>query len=190
MATKELTVPLELRETQRAGLTTKLGYLGYYLLINKLPNSRFAGLFNKIRCWYLDKILGVIQRDSHTYFEERVYIAGPGKVKIGVGCQINENVFIQAAVIGNHCMVAPGTVLLSKNHEHTNAQIPMSLQGETEEQPVVLEDDVWLGRNVIVMPGVRIGRGSIAAAGAVVTKDVEPYSIVGGVPAKVIKKRK
>jgi maltose O-acetyltransferase len=49
---------------------------------------------------------------------------------------------------------------------------------------------VWIGRNAIIMPGVRIGKGSIVGAGAVVTRDVEPYSIVGGVPAKLIRKRK
>ena len=52
------------------------------------------------------------------------------------------------------------------------------------------EDDVWLGRNAIVMPGIKIGRGSIIGAGSVVTKDVEPFSVMGGVPATLIKKRK
>jgi len=55
---------------------------------------------------------------------------------------------------------------------------------------VIIEDDVWLGRNAIVMPGIKIGRGSIIGAGSVVTKDVEPFSVMGGVPATLIKKRK
>lgn len=54
---------------------------------------------------------------------------------------------------------------------------------------VYIEDDVWLGRNVIVMPGIRIGKGAIVAAGSVVTKDVSDYTIVGGVPAKLIRTR-
>ncbi|MDQ7799461.1 MAG: DapH/DapD/GlmU-related protein [Candidatus Edwardsbacteria bacterium] len=54
----------------------------------------------------------------------------------------------------------------------------------------VIEDDVWIGAQAIILPGVRIGRGAIVAAGAVVTKDVEPYAIVGGNPARLIKRRK
>ncbi len=190
MSTSIATTLSPTTERSSAGIVQKIAFLLYYIVINKLPNSRFWGGFNRFRCWYVCSVLGIMQRDDHTFFEEKVYIAGPGKVKIGIGCQINENVFIQAATIGNHVMIAPGCVLLSKNHEHSRTDIPMSLQGETEDQPVTLQNDVWLGRNVLLMPGVCIGEGSIIAAGAVVTKDVEPYSIVGGVPAKVIKKRK
>lgn len=190
MTTTSYTTRIEYGQaTSGGGMLKKVAYLFYYLIINKLPNSRFWGGFNSFRCWYAAKILGIMKRDGHTFLEEKVYIAGPGKVNMGVGCQINENVFIQAATIGNHCMIAPGCVLLSKNHEHSRVDIPMSLQGETEDEPVTLENDVWLGRNVLIMPGVTVGHGSIVAAGAVVTKDVEPYSIVGGVPAKFIKKR-
>ena len=57
------------------------------------------------------------------------------------------------------------------------------------DQPVVIEDDVWVGANVTILKGVTIGHGSVVAAGAVVTKSCPPYSIIGGVPAKVLKKR-
>ena len=67
--------------------------------------------------------------------------------------------------------------------------IPMMEQGSTEPAPVVIGDDVWIGRRAIIMPGVRIGNGCVIGAGAVVTKDVPPYCVVGGVPAKIIKKR-
>jgi maltose O-acetyltransferase len=63
-------------------------------------------------------------------------------------------------------------------------------QGFKDKEPVIIEDDVWIGARVIILPGVKIGKGSIVGAGAVVTKDVEPYSIVAGVPAKLIRKRK
>ena len=66
----------------------------------------------------------------------------------------------------------------------------MIFQGETTGKKVIIGDDVWLGRNVLVMPGVKIGKGSIVAAGAVVTKDVPEYKIVGGVPARILKDRK
>ena len=57
------------------------------------------------------------------------------------------------------------------------------------DQPVVIEDDVWVGANVTILKGVTIGHGSVVAAGAVVTKSCPPYSIIGGVPAKVLRKR-
>ena len=66
----------------------------------------------------------------------------------------------------------------------------MIKQGNSETKPVIIENDVWIGANVIILPGVTIHEGSIIAAGAVVTKDVECYTIVAGNPAKVIKKRK
>ncbi|WP_374754826.1 DapH/DapD/GlmU-related protein [Dyadobacter psychrophilus] len=67
--------------------------------------------------------------------------------------------------------------------------MPIILQGSTKPNPVRLEDDVWIGRNVILMPGIVIGKGAIIGAGAVVTKDVPQYAIMGGVPAKLIRYR-
>ena len=66
----------------------------------------------------------------------------------------------------------------------------MRLQGFSNVKPVVIGDDVWLGRRAIILPGVCIGNGSIIGAGAVVTKDIPPFSVAVGVPAKVIKDRK
>ncbi len=65
----------------------------------------------------------------------------------------------------------------------------MDQQGFAEEKPVVIEDDVWIGSRVTILPGVTIGRGSVVGAAAVVTKDVPPYSVVAGNPAKVVKTR-
>lgn len=65
----------------------------------------------------------------------------------------------------------------------------MQEQGYTKPRPVVIDDDVWIGSRVTILPGVHIGKGSIIGAAAVVTHDVEPYTIVGGNPAKLIKKR-
>jgi len=66
----------------------------------------------------------------------------------------------------------------------------MIMQGEIRGLNPVIEDDVWIGRNAVIMPNVKIGKGSIIGAGAVVTKNVKAYSVVGGVPAKLIRKRK
>lgn len=74
-------------------------------------------------------------------------------------------------------------------HVFDRTDVCMRLQGPTPYQRLTIGNDVWIGRRVMVMPGVRIGDGAIVAAGAVVTKDVPDYAIVGGVPAKVIRFR-
>jgi len=168
----------------------KIKLLIYYLLISKLPHSRYLKLSNKIRIWYVSRILKIFDYDVNNFFENGVYIGNGTNVKIGKYCHINEHVFIQGAIIGDYVMIAPNVSILNSTHNFDRVDIPMIKQGEEKYNNPIIEDDVWLGRNVIVLPGVKIGKSSIVAAGAVVTKDVEPFSIVGGVPAKVIKKRK
>ncbi len=167
-----------------------LKLLFYYLLISKLPHSRLLKISNTIRCWYLSDILKILDKSPDNYFEPNVYFGRGENIKIGAHSHINENVFIQGAKIGSFVMIAPYVSILTKRHQFSNTDIPMILQGESKENIPVIENDVWIGRNAIIMPGVHIGEGSIVAAGAVVTKDVIPYSIVGGVPASLIRMRK
>jgi acetyltransferase-like isoleucine patch superfamily enzyme len=180
----------ELLDTYNYKSMKRLGYAFYYLVISRLPHSRFSIVFNRIRVWYLCRVLRVMEPGEMTYCEHHVFIGGPGRVKFGRSCQINENTFIETAEIGNFVMIAPNVAILSSMHNHDRLDIPMILQGATIGRKVIIEDDVWLGRNVLVMPGIRIGKGSIVAAGAVVTRDVPEYKIVGGVPARIIKDRR
>ncbi len=90
-------------------------------------------------------------------------------------------------IIGRYVLIGPGVKIHATNHG-TNPNSLIRFQPLREED-IVIEDDVWLGANVVVTAGVRIGRGSIVAAGAVVTKDVPPYTIVGGIPARPLKSR-
>ena len=86
-------------------------------------------------------------------------------------------------------MMGPEVVIYTSGHKHDRLDIPMIEQGSSETYPVIIGNDVWIGRRAIIMPGVTIGDGVIIGAGAVVTKNVEPYVVVAGVPAKVVKKR-
>lgn len=131
-----------------------------------------------------------MQPDKKSKFQNNVYIGNGENVRIGKHCQINEDVFIQGASIGNYVMIAPNVILQANTHKYNDTETPMIQQGEEKGKIITIEDDVWLGRNVIVLPGIIIKKGSIVAAGAVVTRDVPEYAIVGGVPAKIIKKRK
>ena len=102
--------------------------------------------------------------------------------------------------IGAFCSIASGVKIGAMNHPtnfiSTNPFLYYSSRGFidkdieiSQKEPVVIEDDVWIGANSIVLPGVKIGKGAIIGAGAVVTKNVQPYAVLGGVPARVIKYR-
>jgi Acetyltransferase (isoleucine patch superfamily) len=91
-------------------------------------------------------------------------------------------------VIGNNVRIAPFVQMIAGNHNFSDLTRPISEQGLSL-APIVIEDDVWVSGRVVITAGVTVGRGSILAAGAVVTKDVPPYSIMGGVPAKLIRRR-
>jgi acetyltransferase-like isoleucine patch superfamily enzyme len=117
---------------------------------------------------------------------------------LGVGLTIGNNVgiaqncFIQVrgeVTIGNNVIFGPGVSIFSENHIFSNPDIPIVEQGE-ERKGVIIEDNVWIASGATILDGVRIGNNSIVAAGSVVNKDVPPYTIVGGVPAKIIKSRK
>lgn len=168
----------------------KLNLAIYYAIFYNLPHSRFLSFTSTWRVWYVSKILKLMPYDKRSKIEYNVYLSNANGISIGKNCRINENVFIQQATIGNSVLIAPNVAILSVSHNHENIQIPIIDQGDSEPNPPIIEDNVWLGRNVVVMPGIRIGEGAIVGAGAVVTKDVPPFAIVGGVPAKLIKSRK
>ena len=85
--------------------------------------------------------------------------------------------------------MGPEVVFYTRGHRFDRTDITMIEQGSTESEPITVGNDVWIGRRVIIMPGVNIGDGCVIGAGAVVTKDIPAYSVVGGVPAKIIKSR-
>jgi acetyltransferase-like isoleucine patch superfamily enzyme len=110
---------------------------------------------------------------------------------IGDDVGIAQNCFIQVrgkVSIGSHVMFGPNVSIFSENHGFADLETPMIGQ-PTIRSEVIIEDDVWLGTHSVILAGVRIGKGSIIAAGALVNKDIPPYSIVAGVPGKVIKSR-
>lgn len=167
----------------------KLKLVVYYLFFYNLPNSRYLHLFNKCRCWYLSRILKIVTSHPKNRIENRIYISDASKLKIGGNVRINENVFIQSATIGNNVMIAQNVAILSSAHSYDRLDIPMVEQENIVNVPPVIEDDVWIGRNVVVKHGVTIGKGAIVGACSLVTKDVPCYAVVGGVPAKIIKYR-
>lgn len=97
-------------------------------------------------------------------------------------------------ILGNHIMFGPGVSIITGNHRTDiigkyMTDVTDEEKRAEDDQDVVIEDDVWVGANVTILKGVTIGRGSVVAAGALVTEGCPPYSVIGGVPARVIKKR-
>ena len=111
-----------------------------------------------------------------------------GDVVIGDHTRIGiHNTIIGPVTIGNHVNLAQGITVTALNHNFDDTTKMIDEQGIAT-KPVVISDDVWIGANAVILPGVTIGRHVVVAAGAVVTKDVPDNTIVGGVPATIIKK--
>jgi acetyltransferase-like isoleucine patch superfamily enzyme len=125
--------------------------------------------------------------------DDYVYALNGGKLIIGDNTGINFCVMVDASErgtvkIGRDVLIASHVVIRSSNHKFDNRNIPINKQGHTP-GTIIIEDDVWIGTSATILPDVVIGKGAVIAAGAVVTKDVEPYTIVSGIPAIKIKER-
>lgn len=110
-----------------------------------------------------------------------------GDVIIGDHTRVGlHNTIIGPVTIGHHVNLAQGITVTALNHNFSDTGKRIDEQGITT-APVMIEDDIWIGANAVILPGVKIGNHSVVAAGAVVTKNVPPHTLVAGVPAKVIK---
>ncbi len=122
-----------------------------------------------------------------------LYAHNGGELTIGDNFTLNTNSQLGASfgkiVIGDNCAIASNCVLRASNHNFNNPNIPFKEQGHKYGE-IILEDDIWISANCVITANTKIEKSSIIGAGAVVTKDVESYSIMGGVPAKLIRKRK
>lgn len=109
---------------------------------------------------------------------------------IGNNSGIGINAKLGIVHIGKNVLMGPECVCLTRNHKFSSIDKPIIEQGFMEEKPIYISDDVWIGHRVIILPGIKIGKGAIIGAGSIVTHDVLPYEIVGGNPARVLKVRK
>ncbi len=126
----------------------------------------------------------------HIYRDTVIEIGYGGSVIIGEFTHIqgrcNLKGFLEDLVIGSNVQMAPGCAFSPYDHNYDDLTRPIWAQGLRSKGPIIVEDDVWLGLDVKVLDGVTIGRGAIVGAGAVVTRDIPPYAIAVGVPARVV----
>ena len=164
------------------------GHYYKFRLRESFENNRFEV---GIRIEFPRNVL--LKSNSYYGINCKIYASELSKVKIGFNASINSNVMINARgkgriFIGNNVLIGPNVVLRSNNHNFKSSRIPIISQGMTEGE-IIVGNDVWIGSNAVILPNCNIGDGVIIGAGAVVTSDIEPYTVVGGIPARFIKKR-
>ena len=163
----------------------------YLCLFRYLPPSSspfFGNVFRKIRYLCCRGIF--LHCGKNVNIERKAFFGTGFNLKIGDNSGLGINCVVPSdIIIGNNIMMGPEVYILSTNHNFENLKIPMIEQGNSLKKQCIIEDDVWIGRQVIFTPGRTVKTGSIIGAGTILTKDFEPHSIIGGNPSKLIKKR-
>lgn len=153
---------------------------------NALPLSKFIRLF---RLAIASKCLD--ECGQHANIEQFADFGMGGGISLGDNSGLGIKCRVRGPlIIGTDVMMGPEVIILGGGHNHLRTDIPMRLQGSSTSKLTQIGNDVWIGTRAIIMPGVKVGNGVIIGAGAVVTKDIPDYAIVGGIPAKIIKFRR
>lgn len=162
----------------------------YHLFIVWLPGSNS----NSISCILRTKFVKIWANcfGQNSIVMKGVTISNPSNLSVGDWSGLGENATINSVdkvIIGDRVLMGPDVMIFTADHNWCEVDKTYFKKGMAK-APVVIQDDVWIGARAIILKGVTVGQGSTIAAGSVVTKDVEEYSIVGGVPAKHIKHKK
>ena len=135
---------------------------------------------------------GALTLGDRVILDRYAYInASRGGVRIGAGSALNNFSVVNGTggvEIGKNVLIGPNVQIISYQHNYQDRGAPIKHQGTTGKK-IEIQDDVWIGASAIILAGVVIGQGSVIGAGSVVTRSCEPYSVLAGVPARVIKER-
>lgn len=161
----------------------------YYCIARWLPQTgRFfniGGVFRLLLCKYIFKKCG-----KKVNVERGAFFGKGIAIEIGDYSGIGINAYIPGdTIIGKYVMMGPNCIIFQSNHKTDDTSTPMMFQGMTERKQTIIGDDVWIGQNVTMTPGRHISKGTIIAAGCVLTKDFPEYSVIGGNPSRLIKIR-
>jgi acetyltransferase-like isoleucine patch superfamily enzyme len=173
------------------------------LYISNLKEKRFIWLiYNKFIHKIFTKAISAYH-SSHTYLtisqfskfgsdnvvDTGIWVNKPDNISFGSNIFLGRNVYLNAyekIEIGNFCIIAADCKLITANHKYRYSDIPIDQQGY-ECRPIKLHDNVWLGYDVIILPGVSLGKGCVVGAGSIVTKSFGDNTVIAGCPAKIIK---
>ncbi|SEH14039.1 acyltransferase [Thermoleophilum album] len=136
---------------------------------------------------------GRLQVGEGVHFEPHVWLAAPGSATIAIGAGSFLNIAVMVAAlerveIGRHCMFANGCFISDADHRFDDLTLPVTWQGFTSKGPTRIGDNVWCGANVVVTSGVTIGERCVIGANSVVTRDIPPFSVAAGAPARVLRR--
>ncbi len=160
-------------------------YFAKHLPMSTYPSGRMSRRLRYVLCKRMFRTCG---KDVNV--EHGADFMSGATIDIGDHSGIGVNAWIRAdLVIGNNVMMGPQVIIYGRDHSVERMDVPMMYQGMEPFKKVIIEDNVWIGARAIILKGLRVGAGSIVGAGAVVTRDVPPSSIVAGNPARVIKWR-
>lgn len=169
----------------RYDIVSLVEYLGSILFL--LPRIR---LFNWLKSNYLSLFFNATIGQRVVYYPGVTIFTGRG-LKVGNDVDFARGVQVYSdggIEIGDRVLIGFNTIIISVNHKIPKSTSPIFSAGY-ENKKIIINEDVWIGCNCTILPGVCIGQGAVVAAGSVVTKNISPYSIVGGVPAKELKSR-
>jgi len=170
-------------------ITRGFFWLGYYWFARHLPRNyvKYSLGSKKIRAFVCKRLFKKF--GANVGIAPKVIFTNMSQSEIGDNSGIGLNSSVGTVKIGRNVMIGEDLLAISQNHDFSDTTVPMNSQGWTEDRPIVIEDDVWVGSRVTILPGVKVGTGSIIGAGSVVTKNVEPYAVVAGNPARKIRSR-
>jgi maltose O-acetyltransferase len=156
------------------------------IILPSYHSGKLGKYSNKIRRFLFRKIV-IFSGDNINIGKRSIFSK---QISIGNNSSIGDRCLINSPIsIGNNVMMAQEVLMFTTNHRTDRTDIPMVDQGNKEALKINRGDDVWIGARVIILPGVTIGEGAILGAGSVISKDVEPYAVMVGNPAKKIKSR-
>lgn len=173
----------------KAKVARKIAWFIYYRIASKLPASynTKSKIPKRLRAWCGKYLLERCGKDVN--IEKNVELRWGG-IELGDRSGFGEGSIIGGnTIVGKDVMIGRQLITIPRNHRIDDPDIPMIQQGFTKTTKIIIDDDVWIGDRVTILAGVHIHSHSVVGAGAVVTKDVPEYAIVGGVPAKVIRYR-
>ena len=180
-----------------SGQCTMIGFfkrLNFWLMEPRIgpdmPLTHWMLHFPSLGCWLARKKFRNFGVNSGV--RPQSFIVRTDCIDIGARVIIRPNTTIMASdlasiIIGNDVLIGSGVHLYASNHRFDQRNLLISAQGHSPAEDLIIEDDVWIGANAIILPGVRIGSHSVVAAGSVVTKEVPPRTLWAGVPARKIK---